>query len=176
VIIAFSSQFAVHDAAAFAEAVPYMATYFGKVTKPFKGSSGELSVEQWNQLCQVFPESAWDTLLAELKKAQASGGATYAKLTLPVLPNAYQGIVGGYEAETVWILNGGASKWTAALPAETAAAVKEMGTKHKFPYVSPSCLSWDPAMVACLANLSTWALLEAAHTISPWLSGGPAAV
>ena len=66
--------------------------------------------------------------------------------------------------------------WGESCVIGVAAAVKEMGTKHKFPYVSPSCLSWDPAMVACLANLSTWALLEAAHTISPWLSGGPAAV
>lgn len=41
--------------------------------------------------------------------------------TLQVLPNAYQGIRGGYTVNVVWLITQEARNWEAELPADTRA-------------------------------------------------------
>jgi hypothetical protein len=95
---------------------------------------------------QVFPKEEWEPLWRELNRLQAEGKPTVVHKRLrvrqldpgcplaerprmqlqprlfarpQVLPNAFQGIDGGYEAEVLFSIPADAAAWEARLPAET---------------------------------------------------------
>lgn len=164
-MICFSCGADVGEPAAFADAVPHMATYFGASAKEYTSKAGSLTAAQWNELCAVFPRDRWEPLVTALRAAQQAGGATVARIKLPVLPNAFMGVEGGYEVDTVWLLNGVATKWHDALPADTKAEVERLKAEKQFPYISATCVDWEPLMVGALSSLSAWAVRDAAETI-----------
>ena len=95
--------------------------------------------------------------------------------TLRVLPNARAGVAGGYDVDTVWIINSKQQAWFDALPAESqklladadAAEQKKLGpcpiSNHlkDLPYTSTFEMSPDAQLVGYLSQHTTHAILQA---------------
>ena len=91
------------------------------------------------------------------------------------LPNARAGVAGGYDVDTVWIINSKQQAWFDALPAESqklladadAAEQKKLGpcpiSNHlkDLPYTSTFEMSPDAQLVGYLSQHTTHAVLQA---------------
>lgn len=135
--------------------------YFGATPEGTEVStgSGTIPVEVWNKHVQVFPPEKCDELVAKLLELQEAGEPLRVRLQMDVLENPAQGVAGGYEVDTLWLFNGGMSKWSQCLPDETQQLVTE-GIEG-FPYLSVMRLDYTSAEVSCLSQLATWNAYQA---------------
>jgi len=115
---------------------------------------------------QVFEADKWDELLAKFIELEKDGKPLVVRLKLQVLENKTQGVKGGYEADTVWVLNGGKTQWLEQLPPESQDLV---GGIEGFPYISVNKLDYEPELTGALSQLCAWNLYQAEPEISALL-------
>jgi len=141
---------------AFAKVNYDISGYFGATPEgtDISTGSGNISVDVWNRHVQVFPSEKCDQLVEKLLEAQEAGEPLRVRLKMDVLENVNQGVAGGYEVDTLWLFNGGMSKWAENLPEETKALIAE--AMEGFPYFSVMKLNYTAAEVSCLSQLASW--------------------
>jgi hypothetical protein len=79
-----------------------------------------------------------------------------------VLPNAFQGIQGGYSVNVLWVLNGASSAWEQQLPEQTQIWLDQQRKDTAGPYAAyPGVLSRTdmPApLLSLLSQQASWSL------------------
>ncbi len=157
------------DAAdAFAAEHPDLAAYFGRIP-PGQGprhGGGAVGAGEHNASVCVFEPDAFDALAGRLRALEAAGEALVVRLRLRVVANATQGVAGGRAVETVWVFNGGAARWRAALPAEARRAAEAI---PGFPYLPTAKLAYSRREATCLSQLAAWSVHQAAAPIRAML-------
>ena len=96
--------------------------------------------------------------------------------TLRVLPNDRAGVAGGYDVDTVWIINSKQKAWFDALPAESQKLLDDADAAEQnmllgqfpisnhlkdLPYTSTFEMSPDAQLVGYLSQHTTHAILQA---------------
>ena len=93
----------------------------------------------------VFPENRLDKLLAHAAETNATGGATYAvALGVPVLPNEFLGVQGGYNVDLMFVFFTSSSTFNSQLPAIIRSQFGKGGNFPNFPsynFVFPNGLA-----------------------------------
>ncbi|KAF8071043.1 hypothetical protein HT031_001125 [Scenedesmus sp. PABB004] len=92
--------------------------------RPERRTVTGLSAAEHNRRLQVFPTEAYGELFAGLQRTTAAGGPTHHLATYTVLPNAHQAAPGGWQVTVLWVVNQQAAAWEAALPRDTAEALR----------------------------------------------------
>ena len=135
---------------------------------------------------QVFARAAFGGVVEALRAARRRGRGAVATTRLPVEPNAWWGVAGGWEVEVCWVYNERAPAWEARLDADARRAIEAgqgpdpSGPFARFPFYrtegqNPGCLVRLTApQVNLLAELSCWVVVEHAAELGRVLRGGPA--
>mmetsp|Transcript_69140 Transcript_69140/g.200206 ORF Transcript_69140/g.200206 Transcript_69140/m.200206 type:complete len:732 (+) Transcript_69140:96-2291(+) len=131
-----------------------ISSLFGRVPTNHEGMNSKV----FNSTQQVFDQAEFDVLHTHVREELAAGRPLIWSRTLRVLPNPTQGVVGGYSARTVWIINGSARQWFQQLPKPTQKVVRKI---DHFPLIPTSRLCYDPQTTGALSALSAWHIHEA---------------
>ena len=148
---------------------------FGFDIKSYFGRAEE-DYEIQNLDAKVFEEAAWDALRDDITAKAKAGETCVHAATLRVLPNERAGVAGGYDVDTVWIINSKQKAWFDALPAESQKLLNDAdATEQKMllgqfpisnhlkdlPYTSTFEMSPDAQLVGYLSQHTTHAILQA---------------
>ena len=128
---------------------------------------------QWSKN-QVFPRTAFRSIVESWQRAQRSGRPLVATTQIPVQANPWWGIAGGWDVSVCWIYNGRAADWESLLPASVRRLLAADDTKSlvaRFPHYltigqNPGALTrLTPLQAQLLAELAGWGVLESADAV-----------
>lgn len=126
----------------------------------------------FNDHVGVFHEDDFARLVEGMRDRYHAGLPLVVRLRLPVRQNVAQGVQGGYEADTIWVFNGGhgfkgvlnagavppAHTWAGQLPAACLDEVRSLSSSCGFPYMPTISPIYQAREVSCLAQLSAYSL------------------
>jgi len=145
--------------------------YFGAAPADvtFSTAMGNMDAGIWNSACQVFEKHKFKELLDGLLQKKAAGEPLAVRQQLHVMPNLLQGVTEGYNAEVLWMVNGGHPKWLEQVPQETRDLIEEKCPQ--FPYFSVMQIDYDIEEVVCLSNLAAWNIFQVRDTLKAFAAG-----
>ena len=113
----------------------------------------------------VFPEDKYEILVQGLLEAKNQGKTVMFRGTFPILQNDHYGIVGGWDADILWVYNERVGEWEDKLPPEIRAEIGH-GSLGNFPHYRtffqnpPAVIDLSKKQVNMLANLSCWNIVS----------------
>jgi len=99
--------------------------------------------------------------------------AAYSANAVQVLPNAFMGIVGGYNVSVLWVLNGRSAQWESQLPAATQRWLDRQrravaGPYKNYPYVQNNLEAPGP-LISLLSQQASWSFRMKKDQVVQWV-------
>jgi len=99
--------------------------------------------------------------------------AAYSANAVQVLPNAFMGIVGGYNVSVLWVLNGRSAQWESQLPAATQRWLDRQrravaGPYKNYPNVQNNLEAPAP-LISLLSQQASWSFRMKKDQIVQWV-------
>jgi hypothetical protein len=129
---------------------------------------------------QVFAREHWAPLYQELRaRFYAGEPAVIRRKGLRVLPNAFQAIRGGYDADVVFVFNVKTAGWEERLSLATRVQLERgRGNNNSplgsYPAVPTGLAHAGPGLTALLGQQASWVMIQALPTIKAMLADLPA--
>jgi hypothetical protein len=111
---------------------------------------------------QVFRSADFPAFKKQLLDSMASGGPCFARASLMVQPNAFQGVKGGYTVSLLMIVTQPCAQFNALLPAAVKAEFAAGKTLANFPLFktmmqnAPNVIQYTKRQVNLLASQAEW--------------------
>jgi hypothetical protein len=156
-----------------------VASLFGYVPRGatrYSGTSERATAEH----SQVFEEREWAPLYQELRaRFYAGEPPVIRRKALKVLPNAFQAVRGGYQADVVFVFNVRTAGWEERLPVATRLSL-ERGRGNgnsplgSYPVVPTGLAHAGPGLTGLLGQQASWTMIHALPVIKAMLADLPA--
>ena len=146
-----------------------------------RGRVNGMRVDDFNAFMQVFETGGYERLYGAISAAVAEGRPATYRLKAKVLPNAWQGVEGGYDVDLLWLFNQPCAEFERALPAETRDALGGARRDDKtdkqqkraggapdlktFPMISTFNADYSAALTTLLSGQSEWQANQALDQI-----------